>query len=224
MSITVYTVSGAPRGWRVLLGLTFKGIDYEIRLLEASKGEHKAPDYLALNPRGTVPTVVAGDLVLRDSLGILAWLDRRFPARPLFGETADQAAGIWQLVFESNDYLRNAVNDVLFSLLVQGQPFQDPGSEEGAIKAAAIERLGLECGRLEELLDGRPYLAGDTPSAADAVCFPEIRLIERAAETKHQDMQAYGMTDLARQYPNLDTWKSRIGKLEGYEKTTPVHW
>ena len=223
-NITVYTVSGAPRGWRVLLGLTFKGIDYDIRLLEASKGEHKAPDYLALNPRGTVPTVVADDLVLRDSIGILAWLDRRFPAKPLFGETGDEAAGIWQIVFEANDYLRNAINDVFFPLLVKGESFPNPGTEDAAATTEAIERLRSECQHLEDLLDGQPYLGGDTASAADAVCFPEIRLIERAVETKFEDMEAYGIADLAGQYPNLEAWKSRISELEGYEKTLPVHW
>jgi len=224
MQITVHTVSGAPRGWRVLLGLTFKGIDYDIRLLEASKGEHKAPDYLALNPRGTVPTIVADDLVLKDSLGTLAWLDRQFPARPLFGETAGQAAAIWQVVFEANDYLRTAINDVFFPLLVKGESFPDPGTEAATATTEAIERLQFECQRLETLLDGQPYLGGDTASAADAVCFPEIRLIQRAVETKHEDMQAYGMAQLGELYPNLEAWKSRISGLPGYERTTPAHW
>ncbi len=224
MQITVYTVSGAPRGWRVLLGLTFKRIDYDIRLLEASKGEHKAADYLELNPRGTVPTVVAGNIVLRDSIGSLAWLDRQFPDNPLFGKTADQAADIWQIVFEADDYLRTAINDVFFPLLVKGEPFPDPDTEEAAETTEAMERLRFECQRLEDLLDEQPYLAGNSASAADAVCFPEIRLIQRAVETRYDDMQAYGMTKLAEQYPNLDAWKSRISNLEGYQKTTPVHW
>ncbi len=224
MQITVYTVSGAPRAWRVLLGLTFKGIDYDIHLLEASKGEHKTPEYLALNPRGTVPTMVADELVLRDSLGALAWLDRRFPEIPLFGESPETAADIWQTVFEANDYLRAAINDVFLPLLVQGQPFPRPDSQAGADTSASIERLRSECQRLEDLLKHQPYLAGETPSAADAVCFPEIRLIERAEDTKFGDMQAYGMTGLAAQYPNLDAWKSRISQLPGYEKTTPSHW
>ena len=39
MQITVYSISGAPRAWRVLLGLTFKDIDYDMHLLQASKSE-----------------------------------------------------------------------------------------------------------------------------------------------------------------------------------------
>ncbi|MEO1244131.1 MAG: glutathione S-transferase family protein [Pseudomonadota bacterium] len=224
MHITVYSVSGAPRPWRVLLGLAFKGIDYDIHTLQASKGEHKAPEYLKLNPRGTVPTVVADDLVIRDSLGALVWLDRAFPTTPLFGDTANAAANIWQIATESSDYLRGATNDALFPLLVQGKPFPAPDTEAGAATSAAIGKLKSECQRLEDLLDGQPYLAGEKPSAADAVSFPDVRLIERAVDTRFTDMDAYGMTDLAGQFPNLDAWKTRISRLPGYDKTTPSHW
>ena len=37
----IYTISGAPRPWRVLLGLTFKELDYEIHYLQVSRREHK---------------------------------------------------------------------------------------------------------------------------------------------------------------------------------------
>ena len=113
MKLTLFTVSGAPLPWRALAGLAFKQLDYSINYLEASKGEHKADAYLAINPRGTVPTLMADKLLLRDSIGILAWLDRAFPDRPLFGSTAMQAGYIWQTAMDSAQYLRAATNDVL---------------------------------------------------------------------------------------------------------------
>ena len=36
MTLTVYNISGAPRPWRVLVGLTLKGLDYEMHYLESS--------------------------------------------------------------------------------------------------------------------------------------------------------------------------------------------
>ena len=80
MSITVHSVSGAPRPWRVMLGLAFKGLDFDIHYLEASKREHKAPAFLKINPRGTVPAMIADGVVLRDSTAILARPDRQYPA------------------------------------------------------------------------------------------------------------------------------------------------
>jgi len=60
-----------------LLALEVKQLKYISRLLEASKGEVKASEYLKLNPRGTVPTIKDGDIVVRESLAIMAYLDRK---------------------------------------------------------------------------------------------------------------------------------------------------
>ncbi len=224
MTITVYSVSGAPRPWRVLLGLTFKRIEYDVNLLEALKGEHKSADYLKINPRGTVPAINADGLILRDSIGILAWLDRQYSDRPLFGETPNEAAHIWQIVLESCDYLRAATNDVLFSLMVQGKPLPEAGSEERRTMEASSKTLRDECQRLENLLGKNTYLVGETPSAAEAVCFPEIRLIERGVDTKFAEMEALGLASIANEFPKLEAWKSRISELPNVDRTMPPHW
>ena len=86
MPITVYNISGAPRGWRVLVGLELKGLDYKVQHLSASDGEHKQPAFLNINPRGTVPALTTETITLCDSIAILAWLDREYPHNLLFGE------------------------------------------------------------------------------------------------------------------------------------------
>jgi len=224
MTLTVHTVSGAPRPWRVLLGLTFKGLNYETHYLEASQAEHKAPAYLKLNPRGKVPVLEAGSLVLRDSIAILAWLDRRYPDRPLFGETADEAALIWQTTMECCDYLRAAGQNLLFPILVLNEALPAPNSNEMAALVAAGDAMHAECHYLEALLDGNPFLGGQRPSAADAIAFPEIRLIQRGLERKPEHMAAAGFDNAAALYPRVVEWKARVGALEGVDKTLPIHW
>ena len=220
----VYTISGAPRPWRVLLGLTFKGLDYETKLLKASEREHKSPEFLKINPRGTVPVLDANGLVLRDSIGILAWLDREYPDRPLFGQSAEEAALIWQVVLESCDYLRKHNNNVLSAFLLHGKTFEKMSEQEKAGIVQAAQELRAECKLLEQKLDDSPFIVGESPSAADAVCFPEIRLIQRAIDTKSDDMGAIGLGTIADDYPNLETWKSRINELPNVQNTLPPHW
>ena len=41
MSVLVHNISGSPMGWRVLLGLAFKGIDYKVNYLNGTDKEHK---------------------------------------------------------------------------------------------------------------------------------------------------------------------------------------
>jgi hypothetical protein len=90
MAIELYWGSGSPFAWRVMLTLEVKGLLYESKLLEFSKGDHKTPPILQLNPRGKVPTLKDGDFVVYESLAIMSYLDRKYPATPLFGTTAEE--------------------------------------------------------------------------------------------------------------------------------------
>ena len=224
MSITVYSVSGAPRAWRVLLGLAFKGLDYDVVLLQASKKEHKSPTYLQMNPRGTVPTVTCNEVLLRDSIATLAWLDRQHIDKPLFGETADEAANVWQITLEACDYLRKAINDLFFPLLVSGSTLPSQNSDEWLQWLKAVEVLKKECQHLENLLSENLFLAGNTPSAADAVCFPEICLIERALQTKPAEMEKLNLTSFFTEFLKLAQWKETVSELPNVDKTMPPHW
>src|SRR5579885_1995252 len=59
MTLGIFWGSGSPFSWRVLLGAHIKGLEYESRLLEFSKGHLKAPEFLQMNPRGKVPVIRA---------------------------------------------------------------------------------------------------------------------------------------------------------------------
>lgn len=224
MTLTLHTVSGAPRPWRVLLGLTFKGLDYETHFMEASKGEHKAPAYLKINPRGTIPSLDTGKFILRDSIAILAWLDREYPANPLFGTNADEAGLIWQITLECCDYLRAAGQNLLFPILVQNKPLPVESSSEFVALKSAADAMHAECVFLDNLLANNIFLAGDSPSAADAVAFPETRLVQRAIEQKTDHMNALGFEKFSDLYPRVSEWQARIEELENVDKTMPRHW
>ncbi|MEM8617963.1 MAG: glutathione S-transferase family protein [Pseudomonadota bacterium] len=218
MSLKIWTVSGAPSPWRVTLGMAFKGLDYDVTLLSAAQREHKSEAYLTLNPRGTLPTVKDGDTTLTQSVAILAWLDREYPATPLFGETPQEAGLIWQRTMEIFDYLPDATSSVL-----------SPIFSEGADKATddlknASERLRSELSNLAGILADNPFLSGTRPRAADAVAFPHVRLIQRAMETKPLIMQALDLSDLAALSTDLAGWVQRIEALPNVAATFPPHW
>ena len=103
--LEIYWGSGSPFAWRVLLALEIKRIPYASKLIEFSKQQHKAPEFLALNPRGKVPTIRDGDFVLWESLAILAYLDRKVPEPPLFGRTPEDTGRVWRAISEVVSYL-----------------------------------------------------------------------------------------------------------------------
>lgn len=88
--------NGTPRPWHVLLALTLEEFTFESGALKASEGEHKAPEFLLLGSRGTVPVVVDAATTIRDAVAALSWLDRPRPEPPLYGCTAIDVALVWQ--------------------------------------------------------------------------------------------------------------------------------
>src|SRR5688572_22765680 len=97
MTVEVFWASGSCPSWRVMLALEVKRVAYQAHLLDFSKRQHKAPEHLAMNPRGKVPVLRDGDVTLYESLAILAYLERRFPEPPLLGTTARETGLIWRL-------------------------------------------------------------------------------------------------------------------------------
>ena len=224
MTPTIYALSGAPNAWRTLLGFTFKGVDYDVRYLEGSKREHKAPDFLKLNPRGKAPVLEAGDIVVRDSLAILAWMDRAYPERLLFGDAACEAAAIWQAVMECSEYLQPATSGVVFPVFAgDGTAPAEGSAGEEALRAAAAA-LDAELRVLESVLGGDAFLFGAAPGAADAVAYPEIGRVQRAIDTKPGAMAAIGYDRFDQRYPRLAAWRDRVAGLPGVDRTVPIHW
>ena len=76
-------------GWRssasrrVRLALAEKGLTYESRIIDMVKGEQHAPEYLAMNPNGVVPTLLHDGRVLYESSVICEYLDECFPHSPI---------------------------------------------------------------------------------------------------------------------------------------------
>lgn len=229
MTPIVYCLSGAPCSWRVLLGFAFKQVACDARYLKGPEKEHERPAFRELNPRAKVPVLEAESaeqerLVLRDSLAILAWLDRTYPKRPLFGETSDETAAIWQVALDNNEYLLPATSDVVFpAFRSDGTPPQK-GSDEAEKLRAAAETLNGEYRLLEATLGEKAFLCGDSPSAADATVFPETSRVWRAIETKPQVMASIGYERLGDRFPRLAAWQNRVASLSGVAATEPPHW
>src|SRR5271156_3080735 len=118
MSITLYYGSGSPYAWRVQLALEHKALPYEQKLLSFSAGDTRKPEFIALNPRHTVPTLVDGDFVVYESTAITEYLDDAYPGRgaPLFPGDAKTRATIWRLMMEVDNYVIEATDSVTTSV------------------------------------------------------------------------------------------------------------
>ena len=214
---SLYWISGSPPSWRVMLGLLIKNVDYASIRLDHGAGENKRPEYLKINPRGQVPTLVDGPVTVRESIAILAYIDRAFDGAPLFGGSNEDAASIWQLVMEFENDLRPSVTQVAQILL----------RKQAVVKRteldAAIETVLLWLNRLNERIDTNDWLASATPSAADCWLYPSLAWIERACEISDERYPKI-LDHLLKDAPNVQACKSRMEAQPKFETTEPPHW
>ena len=62
---------------KVELALYELGVDFEPIEVDLYRRQNREPAFLALNPRGKIPVLVDGDLVLSESYAIVAYLGER---------------------------------------------------------------------------------------------------------------------------------------------------
>jgi glutathione S-transferase len=215
--IEVFWASGSPFSWRVLLALEVKKLPYRSHLLEMSKREHRTPEFLAMNPRGQVPVLRDGSLVVSESIAILAYLERAYPETPLFGTTPAEAAAVWQEVMQGALYVDG------FEAFILPLYFGRSVAEETQVRAA-VPTIQAELARLETALTGRPWLAAPQLSAADLTVYPMVRSLLRAAEKPEAARFEHDFLPMAARRPAIAAWMARIEALPGFERTFPPHW
>jgi glutathione S-transferase len=217
MSIELYWGSGSTPAWRALLALAVKGLPYESHLLSFSKRETRTPEFLALNARGKVPVLKDGDVVLNESLAILAYLDSRYPDPPLFGRTPEETGKVWRLVMEFENHGGPAITTV-------GRPilFNTLAQDETKVREG-LPLLHEELATLEKRV-ANGYLVGTSISAADIVWFCGLQYLARAATRPSAAALDLGVWPFSNRYPGLVAWAANVEAIPGYEDTIPPHW
>jgi glutathione S-transferase len=218
MALELWWGSGSPYSWRALLALEFKGLEYTSHLVQFAKQEHKAPLVLSMNPRGRVPVLKDGDYVCFESLAILHYLDRKYPERPIFGATPEEAGVITRVISEYTAYVEDHMQKIIYAILFQGV---ENRLEE---VTRAMQFVSVEAKTIEDRLAQSSFVVGEQFSAADIVIFPGIQMLLRALDRREaQDLRTRWLP-LDLNYPAIAAWIKRVEALPGYEKTVPPHW
>jgi len=141
------------------------GVPYEIVRLNLSAGDAKKPEYLAVNPNGTVPTLVDGDLVLFESAAICQYLADKFADKRLAPPLGTPARGLY---YQWIHYAMSALEPPIVAIFLH--TIRKPEAERiAAVVAESRSQLALVLGVLERALAGREHLLGTEFTAADVV-------------------------------------------------------
>jgi glutathione S-transferase len=162
----------APSPRLVRVFIAEKGIDIPTREVDLRNGEHLSPEFRAVNPYCTVPTLELDDGTrLTSTQGCWRYLEETAPNPPLLGTTPTEKALIADLLWRIENDGWQAITEAIRNSL----PGMKDRALTGADNYAQIPALGERgklrgerfLAQLDEMLAGRDYLAGDRYSAAD---------------------------------------------------------
>lgn len=75
------------------------GIEFESKTINMLKGEHRSPRFLAVNPAGKLPSLVDGDLILTETIGIALYLSEQYPEVELMPSDLASRAQVFRWLF-----------------------------------------------------------------------------------------------------------------------------
>jgi glutathione S-transferase len=132
------------------------GVDFEAETVNLIKGEHRRPEFLALNPAGKLPVLVDGDLVLTESVAIVLYLAEKYPKQGLLPmDLAQRAEAYRWLLFAATELeqpLWRIARHTFLYAEAQRLPADVPiASREFIEMAAALDRH----------MRGRQFLVGE---------------------------------------------------------------
>jgi glutathione S-transferase len=206
MNPTLYLNPMSPNVRRVRLTAAVLGVALEEKRVDFARGEHKRPEYLALNPNGSVPTLVDGDFVLTESRAIMQYLAAKRPESGLLPRDEQARADVTRWQFWDAAHFSPQLGTLFFQQILKpmmhlGQA--DPGKVEESL--ANFRRFAAV---LDERLRGRQYIVGGTLTIAD------LTVASSLMYAKQTD------TPLA-EFPNVLAWFSRISEMDAWTKTAP---
>ncbi len=185
-----------PNGWKVSIALEEFGLSYETKILNISKGDQFAPEFLAISPNNRMPAIVDHDV----------------EGEPV--SVFESGAILWYLAEKSGQFIpsdplgRKEVLEWLFwqtgnqgPMAGQHSHFFNYAPEDVRQQGYAFERYKGETERclavLERRLDGRDWLAGSDYSIADMQCWPWVLI----AKALGLDLDPF---------PRVKDWRARI--------------
>jgi glutathione S-transferase len=230
-TIELYHHPASTCSQRVRLALHHKRLPFTAHSIDLSAGEHLTDSYLALNPNGVVPTLVAQGVAVWDSSAILEYLEDVHPDMPLRPHAAFLCARMRSWCRYIDEVPTAAVRVPSFNqhfaknwtnftseerqrhadrLPVRKHFFLKMGSEGFSDEElnASLEQLGKCLLRMEAALTQTAWLAGDNYSLADVSLTPTIVRLD----------------DLGRQHmwdnmPAVIDWYERIRSLDNFAPT-----
>lgn len=140
---------------------------FEVHLVNLMAGDHLRPENLAVNAKGTIPTLVRDDgSAITEFQAIAWWLARAYPKAKLLPDDIEGEVR----VIETLDYVVGTIHGQGYTRIFTTENYSTNKTEHAAIQARGREIVGKGLALMDGVLAGKEYVVGSF-SIADAALF-----------------------------------------------------
>lgn len=168
----LFTFFNSSASYRVRIALALKGVDYQSQGVNIRNGEQSRDDYLRQNPMGVVPALVTDEgESIGQSLAIIDYLDRLYPAPRLVPEETRQRAQVLEIAFAIACDIHPVNNMRILRYLSDELQVSDEAKKRWYAHWIAQGLGAVE--RLLERSDSGDYCVGHQVTLADCCLIPQ---------------------------------------------------
>ena len=155
------------------IALIDAGADYTLKRVDFSKGEQRAPEFLALNPKGRVPALVTPQGILTETTALLTYVAQTHPQANLAPTDPFALARLQSF----NAFLSSTLH-VAHAHGPRGNRWTDDPAAIAALKAYVPTSVTAAFKLVEDSMLEGPFVMGDTYTIADPYLFTMSTWIE----------------------------------------------
>ena len=230
--LELYYFPDATCGIKARMALFEKGVEFEARVLD--RYELNTPEYLALNPKAVVPTLVHDGNVLVESTIICLYVDDAFEGPSLRPAKALDRSEMYRWLKTIDEVYFKGIGGTTFGLLLRNRllekyPTEEAredyyasvkieeyrtrrrsildGGLESPVVGEALQTMQAMVEDMESSLKRGPYLAGEHYSLADACATPFVMRLD-----------VLGLHPLWDDCPRVADWWGRIQVRPSYQR------
>jgi glutathione S-transferase len=169
MNLQLYFAPGAC-SFVPHVGLEAAKAEFEPKLVKLHKGEQRAPEYLALNPNGQVPVLVADGKPLTQIVAICDFIDRTFPGARLLPQAAwERTQALSQLAW------MNSTPHPTATRFFFPERYAESEAARAEVRKRAAEEFRGYLARVQTMLPRTGYWWGEHLSFHDAYALTLLR-------------------------------------------------
>lgn len=145
------------------IALEESGLPYEEKPTILSKGEHKTPDYLKINPRSKVPALRVDGHTITENTAILTYVAKQAPQKNLWPKDPVQEAHC----IGTMAWFSNTVHPS-FTHVFRPEKFVEGGDEvKNAVKEMGRKTFWENLQEIDRLLGSNQWMLGSQYTVAD---------------------------------------------------------